>query len=155
MRCSAILRCMRARSASSLLGPSRTFSSSCLARANFCWLNRDRASSYILSCAWTRGSTSSTPPRWAGGGGGKVFFFCDLDELRAAPLECLDDPEEGLRAFAMGRMLTEPVSRVNGCARGHFGGQESAGVTERRHRPKIGRGVRSGIADTVCAVHAK
>src|SRR6266436_8284904 len=145
MRCSAILRCMRARSASSLLGPSRTFSSSCLARANFCWLNRDRASSYVLSCAWTRGSTSSTPPRWAGGGGDKLFFFCDLEELRAAPLECLDDPEEGLCAFVMRRMLTEPVSRVNGCARSHFGRQE----TQRRYRteagPKIERGVRGRI----------
>jgi len=35
-RCSAIFRCMRARSASSLLGPSSTFSSSCLAFGNFC-----------------------------------------------------------------------------------------------------------------------
>src|SRR5713226_8574344 len=121
MRCSAILRCIRARSASSLLGPSRTFSSSCLARANFCWLNRDRASSYILSCAWTRGSTSSTPPRWAGGGAGKVFFFCDLDRLRAAPVECLDDPEEGFCAFAIERMLAEQDSGVNGCERRRFG----------------------------------
>src|SRR5438445_10923581 len=113
------------------------------------------ASSYTWSCGWTRGSTSSTPPRWAGGGGGKVVFFYDFDELRAAPLECLDGLEEGLRAFAMERMLTEPVSRVNGCARRHFGGQEPAGVTERRHEPKIARGVRGGIADTVYGVSLK
>jgi len=39
------------------------------------------------------------------------------------PLECLDDPEEGLRAFAMGRMLAEQDSGVNGCER-HSTGRE-------------------------------
>src|SRR2546422_7216093 len=54
-------------------------------------------------------------------------IFCDLEELRAAPLECLADPEEGLCAFAMERMLTEPVSRVNGCAwESNFGSCKSA-----------------------------
>src|SRR6266851_6299117 len=111
----------------------------------------ESASPVTLSCAWTRGSTNSTPPRWAGGGGGKVFFFCDLEELRAAPLECLADPEEGLCAFAMERMLTEPVSRVNGRAWGLFGGYRIRRRYRTEARRKIARGVRGIIADTICS----
>src|SRR6266851_4393894 len=115
----------------------------------------ESASPVTLSCAWTRGSTNSTPPRWAGGGGGKVFFFCDLDELRRAPLECLDEPEEGLCAFAMGRMLTEQESGVNGCERGPLAGGGGAKRYRTEAWAKIGRGVQGGIADTVGAVRAK
>ena len=71
------------------------------------------------------------------------------------PLECLAVLEEGLRAFAMGRMLAEQDSGVNGCDTdvnvGDLQGPGASGVTERRHGPKIGRGVRGRIADTVGA----
>src|SRR6266849_1725425 len=76
------------------------------------------------------GSTRSKPPRWEDGGGGKVFFCCDLDCLRAVPLERLEDDEAGLRAFAMGRMLAEQHSGVNGCKQRRFG--RAGGV--RRYR---------------------
>jgi len=36
--------------------------------------------------------------------------------------------------------------------KGALEGREASGVTERRHGPKIGRGVPGGIADTVGAV---
>src|SRR5580658_480566 len=115
MRCSAIRRCIRARSVRPLLGPSKTFSNSCLALANFCWWKRASASSYVLSCACTSGSTSSTPPRCAGGGGGKFFFFSELEWLCAVPLPCPDEPEEALRAFAMWRIVAEENDGVNEC----------------------------------------
>ena len=56
---------------------------------------------------------SSTPPRWGGGGVPKFFFFCDLEVLRALPLEPPDEPRAGLCALAMQRMLAEEIPRVN------------------------------------------
>src|SRR5271154_914877 len=71
------------------------------------------ASSYIFICAWTSGSTISTPPRCCGGAG-KFFFFIDLDLLGTEdPLLPRDARDVDFCAFAMARTLAEEASPVN------------------------------------------